>query len=82
MIDTKIVLYQAEWCGYCASVREALTELLLDYKVINVPAEHAKRTGMREIFGTTGIPSMVDGDVVIAYDDQAIIAYLRATYGS
>lgn len=82
MIDTKIVLYQAEWCGYCASVREALTELLLDYKVINVPAEHAKRTGMREIFGTTGIPSMVDGDVVIADDDQAIIAYLRATYGS
>ncbi len=82
VIDTNIVLYQAEWCTYCARVREALTDLLLDYKVVNVPADHAKRTGMHEIFGTTGVPSMVDGDVVIADDDEAIIAYLRATYGS
>ena len=82
MRDTNVVLYQAEWCPYCAKVRDVLTELLLDYKVVTVPADHAERAGMRELFGTTGIPSMMDGDVKIADDDAAIIAYLRTTYES
>jgi glutaredoxin 3 len=81
MIDTDIVLYQAEWCWYCARVREVLTELLLDYKVVNVPTEHERRTVVKELFGTTGIPSMTDGETKIADDDDAIIAYLRERYG-
>jgi glutaredoxin 3 len=80
MIDTNIVLYQAEWCPYCARVRQLLTDLLLDYKIVNVPIDHAERGTLQEIFGTTGIPSMIDGEVKIADDDDAIIAYLRKTY--
>ncbi len=80
VIDTKIVLYQAEWCGYCARVRAVLTDLLLDYRIVNVPTSHAQRTLLGELFGTTGIPSMIDGDVKIADDDDAIIAYLRKAY--
>ncbi len=80
MIDTNIVLYQAEWCPYCARVRQALTDLLLDYKIVNVPEAHSERTKVAELFGTTGIPSLVDGDVSIADDDGAIIAYLQKTY--
>ncbi len=80
MIDTKIVLYQAEWCPYCARVREVLTELLLDYKIVNVPIDHSQRGPLKELFGTTGIPSMIDGEVKIADDDDAIIAYLLKTY--
>jgi len=82
MRDTNVVLYQAEWCPYCAKVRDVLGELLLDYKIVNVPSEHAQRTGMRELFGTTGIPSLIDGDVKIGDDDDAIVAYLQTTYGS
>ncbi|HTU71714.1 MAG TPA: glutaredoxin domain-containing protein [Candidatus Baltobacteraceae bacterium] len=81
MIDTNIVLYQAEWCPYCARVRAKMTDLLLDYKIVNVPSEHAKRTNVKEIFGVTGIPSMVAGEVKIADDDDAIIDYLEKTYG-
>jgi glutathione S-transferase len=81
MTDTNIVLYQAEWCPYCAHVRRELTDLLLDYKVVNVPEDHGARTNVKQIFGTTGIPSMTDGDVKIADDDDAIIEYLRKTYG-
>jgi glutathione S-transferase len=80
MTDTNIVLYQAEWCPYCARVRHELTDLLLDYKIVNVPEDHAKRTSVKEIFGVTGIPSMTDGDVKIADDDDAIIAYLEKKY--
>jgi glutathione S-transferase len=77
---TNIVLYQAEWCGYCARVRAKLTDLLLDYKVVNVPPSHALRTVVREISGQTSIPVMVDGDVVLD-DDDDIIPYLEKTYG-
>jgi glutaredoxin 3 len=80
MIDTNIVLYQAEWCPYCARVRQALTDLLLDYKIVNVPHDHADRTLLKELFGVTGIPSMIDGEIKIADDDNAIIEYLRKKY--
>jgi len=81
MIETDIVLYQAEWCPYCARVRAKMTDLLLDYKVVNVPHEHAARVAVRELFGKTGIPSMIDGDVKIADDDDRIIEYLEEKYG-
>jgi glutathione S-transferase len=81
MIDTNIVLYQAEWCSYCARVRHVMTDLLLDYKVVNVSSDHGERTAVKELFGATGIPSMTDGDVRIADDDDAIIAYLEKKYG-
>jgi len=80
MKKTNVVLYQAEWCPYCARVRSAMTDMLLDYTIVNVPREHSERTALQELFGTTGIPSMVDGDVKIADDDDAIIAHLRKTY--
>ena len=82
MTDTNIVLYQAEWCPYCARVRSAMTDLLLDYKVVNVPEDHAKRTVVKDLFGVTGIPSMTDGDVKIADDDDKIIEYLEQKYGT
>ena len=81
MIDTNIVLYQAEWCSYCARVREVLYDLQLDYKVVSVPEDHGKRTVVRQLFGRTGVPSMTDGEVKIADDDDAIIDYLEKTYG-
>ncbi len=81
MRETDIVLYQAEWCPYCARVRSKMTDLLLAYKVVNVPRDRGLRTAVAEVSGQTGIPVMVDGDVVIADDDDKIVAYLEKTYG-
>ena len=81
MTDTNIVLYQAEWCPYCTRVRSKLTDMLLDYRVVNIPHEHSERTILKELFGVTGIPSMIDGDVKIADDDEKIIAYVAEKYG-
>ncbi len=78
--DTNIVLYQAEWCPYCARVRAKLTDLLLDYKVINVPQSHAQRQNVKAVSGQTSIPVLVDGDVVLD-DDDTIVPYLEKTYG-
>ena len=82
MIPNDIVLYQAEWCPYCARVRSVMTDLLLDYKIVNVPRDRAQREIVEQVSGQRGIPTLVDGETVIADDDDAIIAYLQKKYGA
>jgi glutaredoxin 3 len=77
---TEIVLYQAEWCPYCARVRKKLTDLLLDYRNVNVPRDHGMRHEVRDASGQTSIPVLVDGEVVLD-DDDDIIPYLEEKYG-
>ena len=81
MTDTEIVLYQTDWCSYCTRVRDAFDGLHLSYRIVNVPDEHAQRTQLRDLFGATGVPSITDGDVKIADDDDAIIEYAEQKYG-
>jgi glutaredoxin 3 len=76
---TDLVLYQAEWCPYCARVRSKLTELLLDYQNVNVPRAHAARNEVQAVSGQTSIPVLVDGEVVLD-DDDDIIPYLEKKY--
>jgi len=78
---TEIVLYQAEWCPYCVRVRKKMTDLLLDYQIVNEPYSHAERHETKRVSGQTSIPVLVDGDVVLD-DDDDIIPYLEKTYGS
>jgi glutathione S-transferase len=78
---TDLVLYQAEWCPYCARVRAKMTELLLDYKNVNVPRVHGDRIEVRDASGQTSIPVLIDGDVVLD-DDDTIIPYLDQKYGA
>lgn len=74
-----ITLYQAEWCFYCHTVRQALTELGLTYTVVNVPLDRDERAELLAISGQAGIPVLQDGDRVLT-DSVEIIEYLRATY--
>jgi glutathione S-transferase len=75
-----ITLYQVEWCPYCHRVREALTELGLDYEMVNVPASQPHRTEVIALSGQQRVPVIRDGDLVIA-DSARIVAYLHETYG-
>lgn len=77
---TNMVLYQAEWCPYCARVRKKMTDLLLDYVTVNVLHSHDERDEVKAASGQTSIPVLVDGDVVLD-DDDTIIPYLEKTYG-
>ncbi|MBV8246323.1 MAG: glutaredoxin [Candidatus Eremiobacteraeota bacterium] len=76
-----MVLYQAEWCPYCARVRAKMTDLLLDYKVVNVPRSHDERGIVKDVSGQTGIPVLVDGDVVLD-DDDKIVDYLDQKFSN
>jgi glutathione S-transferase len=74
-----IRLYQVEWCPWCHSVREVLTELGITYINVNVPAERDDRAEVIEVSGQPGIPVLQDGDKVFSTSDE-IIEYLRDTY--
>ena len=78
---TDIVLYQAEWCPYCARVRSKLTDLLLDHQVVNVPRSHAERHEVKAVSGQTSIPVLVDGETILD-DDDDIIPYLEKKFGA
>jgi len=75
-----IKLYQAEWCPYCQVVRTKLTDLGINYITVNVPRDKSVREDLFSVSGQRGIPTLVDGDVMIADDDDAIIAYLEGRY--
>jgi glutaredoxin/uncharacterized protein (DUF302 family) len=74
-------LYQAEWCPFSHRVRAKLTELGIDYEMVNVPASTKKREELEEVAGTKAIPVLVDGERVIS-DSSEAISYLEQTYGT
>jgi glutaredoxin 3 len=72
-------LYQAEWCPFSHRVRAKLSELGIDYELINVPASSKKRKALERVAGTTAIPVLVDGQKVISDSDEAL-SYLEKQY--
>lgn len=72
-------LYQAEWCPFSHRVRAKLTELGIDYEIVNVAASSKKREELEEVAGTTAIPVLVDGEKAISDSDEAI-SYLEQEY--
>ncbi len=74
-------LYQTEWCPYCQNVRKKLADMGLRYITINVPSVKVMRGDLFRLSGQRGVPTLVDGDVIIPDDDEPIIAYLEEQYG-
>jgi glutaredoxin 3 len=74
-------LYQAEWCPFSHRVRAKLTELGIDYEIVNVSASPQRRTELEEVAGTKAIPVLVDGERVIT-DSSEAISYLERKHAS
>ena len=74
-------LYQAEWCPFSHRVRAKLTELGVDYELVNVAASSKRRGELEKVAGTTAIPVLVDGERVVSDSDEAI-SYLEEKYGA
>ncbi len=73
-------LYQFESCPYCHQVRQKMSELLLTYVTINIPKDRSSRQEVIAVSGQPSVPVLVDGDVVLA-DENDIIAHLEKKYG-
>lgn len=74
-------LYQAEWCPFSHRVRAKLTELGIDYELVNVPVSSKKRGDLEKVAGTTAIPVLVDGERIVSDSNEAI-SYLEEKYGA
>ena len=74
-------LYQAEWCPFSHRVRAKLTELGIDYEIVNVPASTQKREELEEVASTRTIPVLVDGERVITDSGEAI-SYLERKHAT
>jgi glutaredoxin 3 len=74
-------LYQAEWCPFSHRVRAKLTELGIDYELVNVSASAKKREELEEVAGTKAIPVLVDGERVISDSGEAV-SYLEQKYAA
>ncbi len=72
-------LYNIDGCGYCAMVKDALTQMNLQYEKIDVPLSHEQRKEVYDISGQTTVPVLVDGDIILD-DENEIIDYLKKTY--
>ncbi len=59
-----------------------MAELNLEYEKVDVPKDKAQRDEVLQVSGQPSVPVMVDGNVVIADDDDKIIAYLEEKYGA
>lgn len=74
-------LYQAEWCPFSHRVRAKLTELGIDYELVNVPASSKQRRDLEKVAGTTAIPVLVDGQNVISDSEKKYGACLYTLVG-
>jgi glutathione S-transferase len=74
-------VWQAEWCPHSREVREALTELGVEFVARQVPAEKDKRDELEAAVGNREIPAvkLPDG-TVLAGDSEDIVAALRSRY--
>jgi glutaredoxin len=65
-----VELYQAEWCPHSHRVRQRLTELGLEFRARQVPAETRDRHALDRETGTREIPVLVAfGEIVRGADD-------------
>lgn len=76
-------LFSFEACGHCRRVREALTELDLDYVHRSCPVgDDRNRTVLAQRGGRVRVPYLVDPNTgVELYEASAIVGYLESVYG-
>jgi glutathione S-transferase len=77
-------LYEFESCPFCRKVREALTELDLEAKILPCPkGGTAHRPKAVELGGKAQFPYLVDPNTgTRMYESDDIISYLYETYGA
>jgi len=78
-----LTVYNMEGSPYCRKVREALSELDLQYVIRNVPKGSPKRAELEKRGGKVQVPYLIDPNTTTEmYESDEIVAYLEKQYGS
>ncbi|MBI3783547.1 MAG: glutathione S-transferase N-terminal domain-containing protein [Deltaproteobacteria bacterium] len=76
-------LYDFEACPYCRKVREALSELDLDYIERPTAQGSPRRAELKKLGGKVQVPFLIDRNTgTQLYESDDIIAYLNEHYGA
>ena len=77
-------LFDREGCAHCRFVREALTELNLDVRIIPIPLGGTRfRTQLMEVSGSDQVPFLIDPNTGKQLGgSDAIVQYLFSQYGN
>ncbi len=78
-MDTKIIIYGAEWCAFCHTAMRYLDDLKVKYVYKNVDLDPADARAAIEKSQQTGIPVIdMDGTIIVGFDRPKIDAALAA----
>lgn len=78
MSTKNIIIYSADWCGYCHAVKEYLQNKGIEFTERNVEEkkEYAEESVSKS--GQMGIPVLdIDGTIIVGFDRANIDATLK-----
>lgn len=78
-MNTKPIIYSANWCAFCHAAKQYLDKLGVTYEVRDIETKHEYATEAVEKSGQMGIPVIdIDGDIIVGFDRPKIDASLKA----
>jgi glutaredoxin len=79
--DVEVVLYSAQWCGYCTKARAHLDRSGVDYEIRDVDI-NAVAQELREKSGRGGVPVLdFSGEVLRGYSSEQYDRAIRSIQG-
>jgi len=77
--DNSIIIYGAEWCGFCHTAMRYLDDKKVKYTYIDVDKDPAAGQEAVDKSGQRGIPVLdLGGEIVVGFDRPKIDAYLKS----
>lgn len=77
-MDSKIIIYGAEWCAFCHEAMRYLDTLGVTYTYKNIELNVDDARASVEKSGQTGIPVIdMDGTIIIGFDRPRINEALK-----
>jgi glutaredoxin 3 len=77
-MDPKVIIYSADWCGFCHATKDYLHKLKVEFEERNVEHEQAFAQEAVEKSHQMGIPVLdIDGTIIIGFDRDRIDATLK-----
>ncbi len=78
-MNTKPIIYSANWCAFCHAAKQYFDKLKVPYEVRDIEIDHEYATEAVEKSGQMGIPVIdIDGTIIVGFDRPKIDASLKA----
>ena len=79
IMDNKVTIYSATWCGFCHAAKEYLTKIGVKFTDRDVEADPEAGKEAVEKSGQRGIPVIdIGGDIIVGFDRPRIDASLKS----